>query len=302
MRLFIPLLLLLSSPVLDSSVASNGGNPASISSKQAALLAQWYGELGEPRSDEAFGDFLVRAALLKLGSPYRTVTETNRPERLQVDLTHFDCVSVIDTSLALARCAWLGDPSGSCFVRELVGNRYRNGIINDFPSRLHYFEDWLDYNLAQHRLDDRMHHLGGLLLRRRFFYMSEHQHLFPPMADPGVRGAIARTEARLSKRTYAVILGSSIREKDALLQNGDLLGVVTREPGRLISHTGLVVRDGKGPPRLLHASSYRHRVVLTATSIANYILRRRERWGIIVARPNPPAPNRQLLLAGSQTP
>ncbi len=284
------------------SAAAFGGSAASslhLSPSQAVLLTQWYEQLGASDSSETFGDFLVRAALLKWHSPYVASKEADGPELLKVDLAGFDCVSILDSSLAVARCAWLQEPTEACFVRELVATRYRNGVMGKFPSRLHYFEDWLDNNRARYRLDEEIGLLGGVLLRRRFFYMSEHRHQFPPMADPLSRDAIAATEARLSKQTYKVIVRSSIREQQSHLRNGDLVGVITREPGRLISHAGLAVHDKQGRVRLLHASSHHRRVIVTATSIANYILRRPERWGITVARPRLPVPKGAFLIGPS---
>jgi hypothetical protein len=108
------------------------------------------------------------------------------------------------------------------------------------------------------------------------------------MNDSVAREAIELTEAQLSKQVYSVVTRSSIREKEQHLQNGDLVGVVTTEPGRLISHAGFVVRDKRKKIHLLHASSHHRRVVLTVRSLADYILRRPERWGIIVARPRAP--------------
>jgi hypothetical protein len=66
------------------------------------------------------------------------------------------------------------------------------------------------------------------------------------------------------------------------------VGIVTTEPGRLIGHAGFVVRDERGRTHLLHASSHHRRVVVTVRSLADYLLRRPERWGVMVARPRPP--------------
>jgi len=296
---------LLSSAVLVWSTAVPGGSSAwdlpPLSPTQAALLTRWYERLGEPQVEQDFGNFLVRAALLKHHTPYAHPREPSGPERLHVDLSHFDCVSFIDSALAVARCAWLQDPSEACFVRDLVATRYRNGVMREFPSRLHYLEDWLDDNQARHRVDDLTRTLGGLQLRRHFCYMSENRHRFPPMDEKATREAIARTEARLSQRIYSVIDRSSIREKSARLETGDLVGVVTTQPGRLIGHAGFVLRDSRGSARFLHASSYHGHVILTACSLADYILRRRDRWGIIVARPHPPVSSHSPVTAEEQT-
>jgi hypothetical protein len=288
-------LLILSSTGLGEPDRSNAPR---LSLTQAALLTQWYEGLGKPETKETFGDFLVRAARLKHGSPYTHIRETEGLERLRVDLTRFDCVSLVDSSLAVARCAWLRDTTEACFLRELVATRYRDGMMGDFASRLHYLEDWFDDNGERNRLRDRTRDLGGLLLRRHFSYMSEHPDKYPAMNDSVSREAIERTEARLSRRVYSVITKSTLRGKEELLRNGDLVGIVTTEPGRLIGHAGFVVRDKRGKTHLLHASSYHRRVVVTIRGLTDYLLRRSERWGIIVARPRAPASSRALTAEG----
>jgi hypothetical protein len=267
---------------------SSGGEARRLSQAQAARLAQWYEGLGEPEVDETFGDFLVRVALIKHGTPYTHLPETEGPERLRVNLAHFDCVSLIDSSLAVARCAWLGDTTEACFLRELVATRYRNGTFGDFASRLHYLEEWLDDNADRNRLQDRTRALGGILLRRHFSYMSRHRHRYPPMNDSVAREAIEHAETRLSRRTYSVITKSALRDKETFLRTGDLVGIVTTDPGRLIGHAGFVIRDERGRTHLLHASSHHRRVVVTVRSLADYMLRRSERWGVMVARPRAP--------------
>jgi hypothetical protein len=265
--------------------------PSSLEHEQRLLLDQWYDELGEPAPDETFGDFLVRAAVSKWHSPYAHLKEKKGPERLRVDLSRFDCVTLIDTSMAVARCAWLGNTTETCFIKELVSTRYRNGKMDDFASRLHYLEDWLEDNRSRFRMDDWTQKLGGLLLRRHFFYMSGHPYLFPPMVESHEKEAIAKTEARLSGETFAVLVRTSIRQAEGQLQEGDIVGVVTTEPGRLIGHVGLITHSTRGTPRLLHASSHHRRVIVTRRSLADYVLRRPDRWGIMVARPLPPEPS-----------
>ncbi len=292
--LLVTLLLFLSSSAvaLDSENGrdANGQVPLHLDRGQRLLLHQWYEELGEPDPGEAFGDFLVRAAVLKWHSPYSHRRETSGPERLRVDLSRFDCVTLIDTSMAVARCAWLGNTTETCFIKELVSTRYRNATMGDFASRLHYLEDWFEDNRSRLRLDDWTQKLGGLLLRRHFFYMSGNRYLFPPMAELHEQEAIAQTEARLSDRTFSVLVRSSIQQAERQLQEGDLVGVVTTEPGRLIGHVGLITYSKQGTVCFLHASSHHRRVIVTRRSLADYVLRRRDRWGIMVARPRPPRP------------
>lgn len=63
-----------------------------------------------------------------------------QPEKLEVNLKGFDCVTLVETSLALARSR-----SIKGFLHELRHLRYRNGHIA-WSHRLHYFYDWLVHN------------------------------------------------------------------------------------------------------------------------------------------------------------
>ena len=58
----------------------------------------------------------------------------------------------------------------------------------------------------------------------------------------------------------------------------------------MVTHAGFVLRSEGGRARLVHASSYHRRVVLTREDLADYLLRRPERTGVMVARPLPPSP------------
>lgn len=62
------------------------------------------------------------------------------PERLVINFRGLDCVTFIETVLALARSR-----SRRGFVAELKKTRYRNGQV-DWCSRLHYFSEWMRHN------------------------------------------------------------------------------------------------------------------------------------------------------------
>ena len=99
---------------------------------------------------------------------------------------------------------------------------------------------------------------------------------------------MAAIEGDLSLRSHYVLGRNDIRPAVDDLHDGDLIAVVGNKPGRLITHAGLILKSKTGTPRLLHASSYRRRVVVSREGLADYVLRRPERTGVIVARPLPP--------------
>lgn len=72
-----------------------------------------------------------------------------RVERLHADVNGFDCVTFVETVLAIAR-----NPSAKAFRRDLTDIRYRDGLCS-WDRRLHYFSEWLASNIRAGRLRDR---------------------------------------------------------------------------------------------------------------------------------------------------
>lgn len=261
---------------------------------QSERLNRWFSELGSPLPKEAFGHYLARAARLQHGAPYDESLPLPARETLQVNLEQFECVSFIEASLAVARCGWMGRRNTACFTEELVASRYRGGEMNDYASRLHYFTEWIDDNATRARLTNLTEPLGGTPIQKDFFYISRRA-----LHRPDVQSAlddrqleqltrkVTATEAALSTRPHIVLSREAAASVLGGLEDGDLVAFVRERPGMLVHHAGFVLW-ANGTPRLLHASSYHKRVVITVRDVTNYLLRRPERKGVIVARPLAP--------------
>lgn len=279
--LFLAPLVLLSVNALVSKVDA--------SADRAPILAHWYQSVGGPLPGEDFGTFLSRVAQVRIDTPYAIDSEGGGPEAPALALDHFECVSLLESSLAVARCAWQGRPTDACFVWESVGLRYRGGIMGDYSSRLHYFVDWLEDNEGRGRLRNLTPELRGQPLQREFHYLTGRASLIPALTEPVPWRSMRAVEKRLSSRGYSVVEGKDIRRVLSDLRDGDLVAIAGNKPGRLVIHAGLaVVEPRPGKVRLLHASSYHRRVVLSREDLADYVTRRPERRGILVARPLPP--------------
>lgn len=256
---------------------------------QAALLSQWYQNVGSRRDGETIGELAVRAAELQLGKPYFDPPPQAGPEELRVALDTFQCVSLVESSLALARCTWLGTTDGACFLREVAETRYRGGVIDGFASRMHYFSEWMVDNATRGRLTEITALLGGTTRTYDLFYMTRHAKKYPPLADTAVLSSISEMEARLSRTPFSTLGRGQLKDAQRELQTGDVVAIVTSKPGLLISHTGFVSRKDGQAPRLLHASSHQKKVLITG-DIASYVNRWPDRQGVMVARPLPPLP------------
>ncbi len=237
---------------------------------------------------EGFGEFLSRVARARVDTPYDHSPEMRAEEIFRAELGRFECVSFIESSLGVARCAWRGQPTEDCFVWEVLGLRYRSGIMSDYSSRLHYFVDWLADNRGRWRFRDVTEELGGTPARRSFFYLTRRAAIIPALFSPSTRRALADVEARLSSQPYVVVGRNRIRQAVTGLQDGDIVAITGDKPGRLVTHAGLVSRSEQGIAHLVHASTYHDRVVITREDISDYVLRRPERRGLIVARPLAP--------------
>lgn len=251
-------------------------------------LVAWFVALGEPGPKEDFGAYVVRGARLMLGRPYGHTVEVPGQEVVDCDVSQFQCESYVESSLAVARCGWLGEPSVGCYRREVARMRYRHGAINGFGSRLHYFEDWLEDNALRGSLTLYSARLGGKKVQRSTAYMTDHAQAFPALQDANELRQVQAAERRLSHRSVDVVMRHEVAAAERALRNGDIVAIVTRRPDILVHHAGLVERDEDGSVHLLHASSAHHHVMRTPEGIGAYLARRPERQGMLVARPTPP--------------
>lgn len=249
-------------------------------------IENWFKAVGPRQSGETFGELSLRAAKLKLGTPYDSAPQTPGPEKLRIELEQLHCVSLVEYANAIARCLWKKSATSACFLAEVESTRYRNGHRNDYASRLHYFSEWLLDNQRRGRLHSLVE--DGTPITAPYFFMSQHKKRYPSLQDHDIAASIAETENRLSRTELRYVPKNEIRDFQKNLQTGDIIAVVSSKPGLLITHVGFAVVDPLKKVRLLHASSHNNRVVISRGDIAGYVMRRSERRGIIAARPLAP--------------
>ena len=82
-----------------------------------------------------------------LGTTYVEKTlEVEGDEPLVVNLVGLDCTTYLESIITLARLAKKGSLSVEGYEKELEFLRYRDGKRDHYPSRLHYFSDWIYEN------------------------------------------------------------------------------------------------------------------------------------------------------------
>ncbi len=237
---------------------------------------------------EPIGDVMIAMGRSFLGSPYVAHTlEVPGNEHLVVNLREFDCVTFVESTLSLARAIRAGHPDFGLFERQLQTVRYRSGIVDGYPGRLHYFVDWIADNSRKKIVRDITGDIGGVRGTKVFDFMSSHRELYRQLSDEAFLSAIRERERALSSVEYAVLPKEKIAAAQGLLKNGDIIAITLSTPGIDVAHTGVVYADGK-KRKLMHASQSAGKVEISTRSIADLVTAGGAYTGIMIARPLEP--------------
>lgn len=241
------------------------------------------------------GKAVVAIGRTFVGTPYVPHTlEADGPEHLVVDFRGLDCVTFVETALTTAR--FVLDPESVALLHDrgraedryeaLLRNlRYRQGELEGYPSRLHYFTDWIADGEAKGLLHDVSEELGGVRDTEPVDFMSTHVDAYRQLVeDPSAVTAIRRAEERLTASGRWYVPEDRIAAVAGDIRDGDVIAATSTVPGLDVAHTGLALRVD-GELHLMHAPLVGDSVQISEESLAARILRISGQDGIIVARP-----------------
>lgn len=233
------------------------------------------------------GDSIVEVGKSFLGTEYVANTLEINPtdEQLVVYLSAFDCVTFVENCLTFARCLKTSKTSYNDFKETLMKIRYRHGIIDGYTSRLHYFCDWIYDNQLKGYVNDITKDLGGEVYAKTINFMSSHVNSYKQLADSSNLEKIKSVEDEINLRTYFYIPKKYINKISDRLQNGDIIATTTSIQGLDVTHTGFVIKDDNGGTYFLHASSIMKEVIISSSSLADYVNEDPKKTGIMVVRP-----------------
>ncbi|MHB9156323.1 MAG: N-acetylmuramoyl-L-alanine amidase-like domain-containing protein [Endomicrobiales bacterium] len=229
-------------------------------------------------------DLITETASRFLGAPYEPDTlEREGTEELVANLRTFDCVTFVENIVVLARVIGAGKTGFTDYLAALERIRYRRGRCDGYPSRLHYFTDWLFDNERKGLVRDITREIGGVPFRKALHSLTDRREDHPGLKDPAAFRRLRLIEGICSRRTHSYIPKADLTGREKRIASGDIIAITTDETGIDVTHAGLAVRLG-ADIRLLHASSAEGRVVLTEAPLRSYLAARRSRTGIIVGR------------------
>ncbi len=234
--------------------------------------------------DRPIGEIIQAIGDYFLGKPYAEgLLDKSATEKLVITLDKFDCVLFVETVLAIARGVAVQDYDYQNFVNRIESQRYLNGKMNGYCSRLHYFSEWINDNQKRQTVENITVKLGGIPMDKKLNFMSQHRSSYPQMSkDETTYQCIVNIEADLAKSTVNYIPENRIKSIYSQLKPGDIVAVATAVKGLDVTHTGLVYRNRDGNIGLIHASPAGQ--VTVAYDLHRYISRVESAIGIVVAR------------------
>jgi hypothetical protein len=202
---------------------------SAIAADLQRILKSQAGEANLTKRIEAFSERF-------LDCPYVTnslVGNVEVPERLTIKLDGFDCVTYMETVLALAL-----SEAAEQFTEKLIRMRYKNGAV-EWQERNHYMVDWWRNNERQ-----------GLLRN----------------LTRGAEAVEKKRELNLIKGlpaehiSFRVFPKKKIAHIEKLIKTGDFVCFATTKKNLDVFHTGILLRrDGK--ILLRHASRTAKKVI-----------------------------------------
>lgn len=231
-------------------------------------------------------------ARLLMGRPYIAHTlEVNDEEQLVVNTRELDCTTLVENVVALTLCHEQKKMSFADFREVLQQIRYRGGVIDGYPSRLHYFTDWIIDNSRKGIVSEiqQMKAPFTSVQTVSVNYMSRHPQSYKALkAHPQYVSVIAGQEKLLTGQKFRFIPKSEIRNSKLLrsvIHDGDILAITTSKAGLDIAHLGFAVwrKDGL---HLLNASQIHHKVVEEPMTFRKYLSKHPAHTGVRVIRLN----------------
>lgn len=233
-----------------------------------------------------FGKTVVAIGKTFLGTPYVAKTlEIGETETLVVNLHGLDCTTYVENVLSFGLMLRSGESTFEDFTENLERIRYKDGKMDGYASRLHYFSEWIANNEAKGLLKDITNDIGGAEITKKIDFMSTHRELYPFLADDANFKKIKASEKYLNDQPLCILAQDQIAANEHLIQSGDIIALTTSINGLDITHTGIATREEDGRIHLLHASTGSNEVEVSELPLADYLKKIKGNTGIMVARP-----------------
>lgn len=252
--------------------------------KDKEILKGIFNQL-QHKQNKSTAELVVLTGKQLLGTPYVAHTLETKEEQLVVNLSELDCTTFAENCLAIARTIKSKQLTCNHFAQQLTQIRYRNGVVNAYPSRLHYFSDWIYDNAQKGFVRDVSKEIGNSSYPNSLNFISTHPTSYAQLKNnPKFREEIAQQEKEISSRKTYFLPKEKLRTFESKMNEGDIVGITTSLTGLDIIHVGIIVKVN-GKVHFMHASSKAGKVIISENTLYEYLMGRKSATGIMVARP-----------------
>ncbi len=235
-------------------------------------------------SDSAVSSMILFIGKQFIDTPYiGGILDEPETEKLVADLSRLDCVTFLESVVALSRTIKKGKTQFEDFCHELEFIRYRDGVMKGYASRLHYFSEWIQNNAQKGILEHISADIGGKPFVKKINIMSSNRVNYPHLKQDSALIAVKQAEERLSVTQHCYLPKEELLLHVDKIRNGDLIALVTSVDGLDVSHVGIAVYKNS-ELHLMHASSLSKKVEISTGSLFEMLRRNSSYTGIMVAR------------------
>ena len=238
-------------------------------------------------SNSDISDIIAVVGKSFLGVEYQagTLDKNTNEEKLIIMVSGLDCVTFVENVLAMSYIIKKGQTDINSFKKELQLIRYRNGEISGYPSRLHYFTDWIYNNQEKGIVKDITEEIGGIPYNKKIDFMTTHTSSYKQLeGNSEYINEMESVEANMNKRALYYIRKNDVDEYYDKLQTGDIIATTTNIDGLDVTHTGFIYKED-GKTKFMHASITKGEIVISKEELKEYLKGNKKQTGIIVARP-----------------
>jgi len=248
--------------------------------------------LSEARQQPRTTNFPLFFARQFIGRPYVAHTlEKDGDERLVVNTRQLDCTTLVETVTTLTLCAYAGEQTFAAFRKRLQRMRYHDGVIDRYPSRIHYFTEWIVSNAKAGIVSEIQTPNPPFTSVQTVSvnYMSQHPQSYQALkAHPEYVPEIRRMEQRITGMKFRYIPKAKVRNTKVMreaIHDGDIIAITCKKAGLDIAHLGFAVwkKDGL---HLLNASQLHKKVVEEPMTLYEYLQKHPSHTGIRIIRIN----------------
>ena len=202
------------------------------SAKKPGYKIRIEGLLKDAKQQKSSTNFPLFFARQFLDVPYVAHTlEVNDEERLVINTDELDCTTLVETVTALTLCAYRKSFTFLAYQQALQAMRYRNGVIDRYPSRIHYFTDWIAENTKAGIVTEIQQPNPPFtqIQTVKVNYMSQHPQSYKALkAHPEYVAEIAQMEQRLTGKKFRFIPKSEVKDTPAMreaVHDGDIIAI-----------------------------------------------------------------------------